>query len=169
MELKAYIHLELDGLKRGSDRVINGLSQWELGWRPACGCNSIGLILFHCARSEDSFIQGALAGGKQIWETADWYKKMNKPLDDGGAHYTVDQVNSYEVPDIKDLLAYWEIVRAGTLKYLEGMSAADFDRKIKMPWGEFTAAGIFSLIAGHTSQHIGEMGYLRGLLRGMDK
>jgi hypothetical protein len=38
-----------------------------------------------------------------------------------------------------------------------------------MPWGEFNVAGIFSIIISHTSGHIGEIAYLRGLLRGMDK
>lgn len=169
MELKDYIRMELDGLKRGLDRVINGLTQSELSWRPACGCNSIGLILYHCARSEDSFIQGTLAGQKQIWETGNWYQKMNKPLEDGGAHYTIEQVNSFQVPDLKDILEYYDAVRAATLKYLDSLNPADFEKKVQLPFGEFNVAGIFSLTASHTSQHIGEMSYLRGLQRGMDK
>jgi uncharacterized damage-inducible protein DinB len=169
MELKAYIKMELDGLKHGLDRVLKDLPQAELSWRPACGCNSIGLILFHCARAEDSFIHGMLQNTKQIWETGGWCKKMNKPVEDGGAHYTVDQVNAFEVPQLKDILAYWDVVRADTLKYLDSLTMEQMDRKIKLPWAEMTVAGIFSLIVGHTSQHIGEMSYLRGLLRGMDK
>ncbi len=47
MDLKEYINMELDGVKRGIGRVLNGLTQEEIAWRPACGCNSIGLILFH--------------------------------------------------------------------------------------------------------------------------
>jgi len=56
MELKAYIKNEFDGLKRVSTRILDTLTQQEMSWRPACGCNSMGLILFHIARSEDSFI-----------------------------------------------------------------------------------------------------------------
>jgi hypothetical protein len=169
MDLKSYIRMELDNLKRGVDRTLNTLTQQEISWRPACGCNSIGLILYHCARSEDSFVQGTLAGQKQIWEAGKWYQKLNLPLEDGGAHYTVEQVNTFKVPEIKDILAYWDAVRAGTLAYLDSMTPDQFDKRIKLPWGEFPAAGIFSLVVGHTSGHIGECSYLRGLQRGMDK
>lgn len=169
MELKDYIRMELDGLKRGLDRVLNGLTQSELSWRPASGCNSIGLILYHCARSEDSFVQGTLAGSRQIWEVDKWYEKMNKPVEDGGAHYTIDQVNAFQVPDMKDILEYYDAVRAATLKYLANLDPSEFEKKIKLPFGEFTVAGILALISGHTSQHIGEISYLRGLQRGMDK
>jgi len=170
MELKQYVEMELNNLKRLTDRVLNGLTQAEIAWRPASGCNSIGLILYHCARSEDSFVQGRLAGEKEIWEKEGWYKKLNKPLEDGGAHYTVEQVNSFQVPDLKDILAYYDVVRAKTLQYVQGMTADKFDQKITMPhFGEISVAGVFALIVGHTSGHIGEISYLRGMQRGMDK
>jgi uncharacterized damage-inducible protein DinB len=167
MDLKSYLKMELDGLTRGCERAIKDLSQSELSWRPASGCNSMGLILYHCARSEDHFIQGTLTKTPQVFEK--WCKKMNKAAEDGGAHYTVDQVNAFAVPDLKDILAYWIEVRQSTVKYLDGLKDADFDVKVKMPWGEFNVAGIFSIIISHTSGHIGEIAYLRGLLRGMDK
>ncbi len=170
MELKAYIRMELDNLKRGVDRTLKDLTDAELKWRPAAGCNSIGLILYHCARSEDSFVQARLQNTKEVWEAANWCQKLCLPVTDGGAHYTVDQVNAFPVPPLKDILAYWDAVRTATLKYLDAMPLAKLDEKFKTPWGaEMNVAGVFALIVGHTSQHIGEMSYLRGLQRGMDK
>ena len=66
MELKEYIKSTLVGAKRGSDRVLDTLTQQELMWRPACGCNSMGLILLHVARSEDTFIQNTLQEKPQL-------------------------------------------------------------------------------------------------------
>ena len=169
MELKEYIKNELDGLKRGSSRVLNTLTQQELMWRPACGCNSMGLLLFHIARSEDSFVQASLRGKPQIWESNKWYIKCKMQQSETGSHYTVDQVNAFPVPDMKDLMAYYDDVRAKTLEYLNTLNPDAFDKKVKLPFGEFTLAGVFSLIISHTSQHTGEMSYLRGMLRGMDK
>jgi hypothetical protein len=105
MELKEYIKMELDGLKRNLDRVLKDLTTADLAWRPACGCNSIGLILFHCSRSEDSFVQGSLAKQPQIFEK--WCQKINKAIDDKGGHYNIDQVNGFMVPALKDILEYW--------------------------------------------------------------
>jgi hypothetical protein len=170
MDLKGYIKIELDGLKRVSTRVTNTLTQQELMWRPACGCNSMGLILFHVARSEDSFIQSDLQHKPQVWESGKWYQKMNLAESVIGAHFTtVDQINNFPVPEMKDIMGYYEAVRAKTLSYLSSMDPAEFDKPIKLPFGEFTAAGIFSLIVAHTAEHIGEISYLRGLLRGLDK
>ena len=169
MELKDYIKVEFDGLKRNTDRVLNTLTQNEMSWRPAAGCNSMGLILYHIARSEDSMVQGTLACKTQVWDSEKWYQKLNVAQNESGAHYTADQVNAFIVPDIKVLMSYYGLVRTKTLEYLQGISPADFERKVKLPFGEFTVAGMFSLVVSHTGGHVGEISYLRGMLRGMDK
>ena len=169
MELKEYIRAEVEGLERGLKRVIDGLKQEEVAWRPACGCNSIGLMLFHVFKSEDSFIQSRLRDTKELWETGKWHLKLNLDAKEAGAHYTVEQVNAFTVPKLEAILEYGAAVRAQTLAYLDTLTTADFDKKIKMPWGEMPLAVIFSFVASHALGHIGEMSYLRGLQRGMDK
>jgi hypothetical protein len=170
METKEYIKMELGGLKRGFGRALKDLTQQELSWRPACGCNSMGLILFHVARSEDSFIQTRVQGKPPVWEAEKWHEKFNLPVEETGSHYTVEQVNAFPVPELKDIMAYYDAVRAQTLEYLKGLSPEEFDKKISMPpFGDLTIAAIFSIIVNHSAQHIGEISYLRGLQRGMDK
>ena len=170
MEIQRYIGRELSGLKMAMDRALDGLTQEEICWRPSCGCNSIGLILFHLARSEDSFIQTRLKETPQLWESEKWYEKFDLPLTEEGAHYTVDEVNAFKVPPINDILAYYDAVRAKTKECLKGIKPEELDRNITFPnFGELPVASIFSLIVAHTSQHIGEISYLRGMQRGMDK
>ena len=53
--------------------------------------------------------------------------------DDGGAHYTAEQVAAFVVPDLKDLFAYAEAVRKDTLEYLKGLKPKDFDKKVNLP------------------------------------
>jgi hypothetical protein len=130
----------------------------------------MGLILFHTARSEDFFLQSALQNKPQIWETGKWYQKLNMAETASGAHFSsVDEVNTFPVPNIKDLLDYYEAVRASSLSYLSSLSPEEFNRTVKLPFGDFNLAGIFSLVVNHTAGHIGEISYLRGMLRGMDK
>ncbi|MFC1991453.1 DinB family protein [Chloroflexota bacterium] len=169
MELKDYIKSTLEGTKRSSNRVLDTLTQQEMMWRPASGCNSMGLILFHIARSEDSFVQARLQEKPQLWNSGEWYKKLNMGESETGSRYNVDQVNEFHVPEIKDLLAYYDAVRTSTVEYLNGLTPDEFEKKVKLPFGEFTVSGIFSLIVSHTAQHIGEISYLRGMLRGLDK
>jgi uncharacterized damage-inducible protein DinB len=170
MELKDYILNQLEGLKRGLARATKDLNFEELKWRPSCGCNSIGLLLFHLAKSEDSFIQTRLQSKPEIWTSDKWFEKLKMPESEAGAHYTVDQVNAFPVREMKDIQAYYDAVREKTVSYLMSLRPQDLDKKYDMkPFGEVTTASIFSIIVTHTAQHLGEISYLRGLQRGMDK
>jgi hypothetical protein len=170
MELKEYILSEINGQKRNVDRVLKELTQAEYGWRPASGCNSIGLILFHVAKSEDDFVQARLQGKPTLWESEKWYQKLNLPQSESGAHYNIDQVNAFPVPPAKELVAFFNAAREKTLAYISGLKTADFDRKFSMPpFGDMTVGGMCSLIVGHAAGHLGEMSYIRGIERGLDK
>jgi hypothetical protein len=168
MELKEYIRMQIEGLDMGLKRATDSLTQKEIEWQPACGCNSIGLILFHTARAEDSFMHSDKS--KELWETGKWYTKLGMDIKASGAHFaSADEVNAFKVPRLSKILAYTAAVRKQTLAALKKMKAADFDKKIKLPFGEFPLAFIFSFTVSHAAQHVGEVSYLRGLQRGMDK
>ena len=170
MELKEYIQVELAGLERGVTRVMNALTQQELAWRPSSGCNSIGLIFLHMARFEDTFVQARIQGKPEAWKAEKWYQKLGMAEDEAGAHYTAEQVNAFQVPEVRDLLAYYNAVRTQTKDYLDSVTPSVFDKKITLPrFGDLTMGAIFAIVIGHVSQHIGEISYLRGLQRGMDK
>jgi uncharacterized damage-inducible protein DinB len=169
MEVKNYIKMQIEGLDHGLKRVVDGLKQEEIAWRPASGCNSIGLILFHLFKSEDSFIQVHLKGKKELWETGKWYQQLNLDPSEAGAHYTVEQVDNFPVPALETILRYGAAVRSATLAYVDSLRTLDLDKVIKMPFGDMSIAMLLSLTVVHASQHIGEISYLRGLQRGLDK
>lgn len=185
MEMKELIQNGLENSKRVIDRTLDGLTTGELKWQPRPDANSIGLILFHCIRSEDHGIH-RLQGKLQLWETEKLYQKFNKTIDDSGAHYTAEQVAAFVVPDLKELLVYAEAVRKNTLEYLKGLKPKDFDKEVNLPpppvpavipAGSPVPSRPFNPIVGsmlvhevtHLSEHAGEISYIRGLQRGMDK
>jgi uncharacterized damage-inducible protein DinB len=169
MEVKDFIRMQIEGLDPGLKRVLDSLKQEEIVWRPASGCNSIGLILFHIFKSEDSFIQVHLKGKKELWETGRWYQQLNLDPGEAGGHYTVEQVDNFPVPALETILRYGAAVRTATLDYVKNITPADLEKVVKMPFGEMSVAMLLSLIVVHASQHIGEISYLRGLQRGLDK
>ena len=169
MDAKAFLMVGLNGLDRNLGRVTDGLTQEELAWRPTYGANSIGLILFHVFKSEDSFIQERLQGKQSLWESDKWYEKLNMPKDEAGAHYTAEEVNAFPVPKLTDLLAYGAAVRNESKFYIESISADDFDEIMSMqPFGDMPKAFLLSLTVSHAAGHLGEMSYIRGLQRGLD-
>ena len=190
MEAKELIQTGLGNVKRLIDRTLDGLTPAEIKWHPRPDANSIGLILFEIARSEDSSVQSRLQGKPQLWESEKWYQKLSKNLSDTGGHYTTEQVAAFVVPDLKDLLAYTEAVRKRTLEYLKDLKPGDFDRKVELPpmapapkdvpagtpnppsmspFRDMTVGSMLMMNVTHFAQHAGEISYLRGLQRGMDK
>jgi hypothetical protein len=86
MEIGELIRDGLASTKRVFDRTLDGLTSAELEWQPRSDANSIGLILFHSIRAEDSSVH-MLDGKHQLWESEKWYQKFHKELSDGGATY----------------------------------------------------------------------------------
>jgi hypothetical protein len=169
MEIKEFIQLELDNGKRGISRVLDGLTRQEITWRPCSGCNSIGLIVYHVARFEDMLIQARIQAKTQIWEMDKWYQKMNLPMEDAGSHYTIEQVNAFIVPELAVINNYADAVREGTLEYLKNMQPSELNRNITTWRGSLPLSGVLAMLIGHTFQHTGEISYLRGIQRGLDK
>ena len=189
METKELIQIGLANVKRLLDRTLDGLTPAEVKWQPRPDANSIVIILFDIARSEDSSIQSRLRGKPQLWESEKWYQKLNKKADDSGGHYSAEQVTAFVVPDLKDLLGYAEAVRKQTLEYLKDLTPGELDKKIelppmgppptatsagtpnqaRMPPREMTVGSMLMMNVTHLAQHAGEISYLRGLQRGMNK
>ncbi|MEE8414373.1 MAG: DinB family protein [Dehalococcoidales bacterium] len=183
METKELIQNGLRNVKRTFDRTLDSLTSAELKWQPRPDAGSIGLIIFHTVRYEDLTLQSRLQGKSELWESEKWYQKLGMDAGDSGSHYTEEQVAAFVVPKIEDLLSYAEAVRTETLEYLKAMTADEFDRKIVLPPRGTpprsvpagtrppapTAGSMLLMIVTHSAQHVGEISYLRGLQRGMDK
>ncbi|HTY81278.1 MAG TPA: DinB family protein [Dehalococcoidales bacterium] len=175
MEAKELIAAGLESVKRTVDRVMDGLTPEEISWHPRPDANSIGLIMFHMARSEDSFVNRMCRGETQLWEKDKWYTKLNKAIDDGGAHYTAEQVAGFVVPDIKLLISYADAVRKQTLDYVNKIKPAELDKEVIMPQmgpvkrPPSNVGKILQMNVTHLAGHAGDISYIRGLKRGMDK
>ena len=171
MEMNDFIIDILNHTKESVTRAVDGLTPEELAFQPDKECNSIGFLLWHQARAEDSLINGMVQQKPQVWTSENWYQKMKvteNPEDDGWG-YTAEQIAAFPVPELKDLLDYAGAVRAKTVEYLQGMIASDFDKVTKAPFGELTIGQMLSLTMCELNQHTGQIAYLRGLQRGLNK
>lgn len=185
MEIKELISSGLERSKGGLDRTLYGLSAEEINWHPKPDANSIGLILFHIARLEDSLVSN-LSGKPSLWDTEKWYIKLHKDQSDRGAHYTADQVAKFAISNPKDLLAYYDAARARTMDFINKVSPGRFDEKVDMPAPpphptdasgrpappkrpEPTVGRMLVMILNESLSHGGEISYIRGLQRGLDK
>ncbi len=169
METSEFIVTVLNGMQSSLDTILEGLTPTEIAWQPTKDLNSIGLILFHTARSEDFFVQEITRRNTQVWEKDEWYKRFNFPKEERGRHYKAEQVNSFVTPSLENLKSYYVAVRKENLAYIEGLTIEDFNKEVKTPRRETTVGGFLANVVNHTAQHIGEMSYLRGLQRGLNQ
>lgn len=171
MEPREFIRLSLERVRQSANRAVDGLTPAELKWQPRPEGNPIGLIYFHMARAEDMFVQTFIQGKPRIWNRDQWFLKLNIPENDSaGMGYTLEQVAAFVPPDINKLKEYAGAVREETLEYLKGVTPDMLDQVNKATrYGEVTLGELWDIIVIHLTQHAGEMLYLRGLQRGINK
>ena len=102
----------------------------QLTWAPAPGANTIGWLVWHLARVQDSHI-AELLGEEEIWATGDWASRFGLPSGsaDTGYGYTARQVAALCGRRACDALVdYFTDVHERTIAYLGGLSDADLDR-----------------------------------------
>lgn len=172
METTDFILDMLDRMKKALMTTVSGLSHEELTWRPGKEANSIGFTLWHQLRVEDIFVQSMIQRKPQVWVSGKWYEKLNLPENsqDVGYGYTAEQVAAFPVPELKDLLVYAEAIRARTVEYLETIATGELEQVIETHvFGKMTIGQIFARLLCEITQHIGQIAYLRGLQRGLNK
>jgi len=181
MEAKQVIQSALDNANRSIDRPLEGLTPEEILWHPSADSNSIGLILFHVTRSLDASCHTRLQNKPQLWESGKWYQKLNKAADDRGAHYTAEQVDKFTL-DTQALKDYFKAVQNAYQEFVSGVTDEKIGQKMIVPaMGppakdgkprppvETNVGSLLVMGIMHMSQHAGEISYIRGLNRGMDK
>ena len=150
---------------QGLEKALADLSQVDLNKQPHHECNSMGWITWHLTRVQDRIIAD-LAGEQQVWMKDQWYTRFNRvpdPSDSGSGHKSED-VAAFKSPDIATLLEYHRAVLEQSKQYLSSLSTTELGRKIDHP--VFPTVGAFLVtVLNDNLQHVGQVAYLRGLLK----
>jgi len=169
METKDYIQAQFDYLHVSLLNITDGLSAEELAWQPGAA-NSIGFLILHIARSEDINIMMRLQAKPQVWVSGKWYEKYHLTAEETTFGWTEEKLATFKYPDLKEMLAYAEAVRAETKKYLAGVTPQELERIVNLSYlGDIAIGKPFARMIIHLSGHVGEMSYIRGLKRGLNK
>jgi hypothetical protein len=164
--------LIIDGFGRVLELLepaLEGLSQADLDHQPKADCNSIGWIVWHLTRVQDSQIAD-LTKEEQVWVKDKWYARFNRAADpvDTGSGHGPEEVAAFSSPPSPVLLEYYRATLEQTKRYLLTQSLSGLDRQLDEPWYQpppTLGVRIISVMAD-CLQHSGEVGYLRGLIKG---
>ena len=160
--------LALDALGRVHELipvVLADLSADDVVWRPDPGANSMGWLVWHLLRVEDDHVAG-LDGRDQVWADG-WTERFDLPYptDSHGYGMTPEQVAAFTVTGPEVLVEYADAVWQQTRHVLGGLTEDDYDRVVDRNWDPPVTLGVRLVsVINDTGQHIGQVGYVRGLL-----
>lgn len=154
----------LEGLKE----KLDGLTQAELEWQATLDSNSIVWLVWHMARVEDNWVSGAITGKDSVWDLGGWAGKTGIKFDTNGYAHVMDEVRAVRDVDMAVLLEYYDDVRAATFAAIDAMDDDDV-ATIDIREGRDAAWGwILGHIIVEESQHLGQIAFIRGMIRGIN-
>jgi uncharacterized damage-inducible protein DinB len=169
-DFKDAIRSGLEEYLEGLKKAVDGLTPAELRWQPTLTSNTISWIVWHMARVEDRWVNRVLRGGDELWIRDGWHEKFGMAGEAHGYGETEAQVRAMPEVAMSDLLAYFDAVRQSTLAHLEQMTSADVEATYAHPRRTgITGAWILGHILVEESQHLGQVGYIRGMIRGLNQ
>ncbi|MFE9692500.1 DinB family protein [Micromonospora sp. NPDC005806] len=149
------------------ESAVEGLSPEQLRQAPAAGANPVGWLVWHLTRIQDHGVADVL-GEKQLWLTGDWAGRcgLTAAPDDTGFGHGPDQIAAVRPEDGRVLLDYHRAVMDRTLAYLRGLGPADLDRVVDPNWDPPVTLGVRLVsVLEDDLQHVGQAGYVRGLIQ----
>ncbi len=150
-------------------RALDGLSHEELLQQPSGpGSNPIGWLTWHLSRTRDTSISN-LMQVEQMWVAGGWHAKFGFAATDlQFSRVTPEQVQSFDPVAVDVLLGYYGAVDARARAYLQTLTLEDLERP-PPPRPDHSSDTVAEALARTWSdnlQHIGQIAYLRGLIRG---
>jgi hypothetical protein len=146
--------------------AVEGLTTDELLWRPDADANHIAWLVWHLSRVQDDHLAG-VGEVEQAWTAQGWSGRFGLPYAEGTIGYgqSSDDVGAFVLQEPELLTGYHEAVHALTRSVLSGLSDDDLSRVVDDSWDPpVTAATRLVSVVNDVSQHVGQAGYVRGLV-----
>ena len=153
----------LDAMKR----AVDGLTPAETRWQASMASNHIDWLVWHIGRVEDNWMNNFMGDGVQVWVGQGWSEKFGIAVDGSGFGQTADDVRALPAVPMSDLLDYMSAVRTKSFAVLDGLEEKDLDATIDHPrMKNITGRWVLGHLLVEESQHVGQIAFIRGLLRG---
>jgi len=147
--------------------ALDGLTQEEFALSPGAECNSIAFILWHTVRVEDFFVNRIIRREKDLYGSEGWQEKLGTP--DKAFGFTLEELQAWPVPKLADLRDYANAVREKTLAFINSIPSEKLDEVPRPDRSPDPIGASLGHMATEIALHVGQICYLRGLQRGMDK
>ena len=151
------------------NKSLDTLTQEELIFRPEIHSNSIVFLVWHMAIVEDWLTNEILLNNEKIWIIDKYYEKFPDLKEKRGYGFSQEDSDKFPNMDIEWLINYYDVVRNNTNKLLENITEKDLYLKYEFKSEEVTGYFILGRLITELSQHLGQVSYIRGMLRGLNQ
>jgi len=169
MQLAAAMVKSLEQSQGYLTKALDGLTQEEAAWSPTAESNSIAFILWHMTRVEDFFINRVIQRQVELYEAEGWREKLGTPAKDTGFEYTLEQLRAWPVPKLEIIRGYTESVRKKTLALLKNITSERLSELARPDRSPDSIGDILCRITTEIALHTGQIAYIRGIKRGLNK
>ena len=145
--------------------LVKNLSPKQLAWAPSDESNSVGFLLFHTIRTEDSYGHVRLGPLPQVWERDSWdirWKIPKAPPNASigwttGNSWGVKELAAFNVPPLHELLAYSQSVRESIDNLIRTVDPAKLDMSVDPAAAYHTRGRVFRTLITHEAEHHGQI------------
>jgi hypothetical protein len=155
--------------------LVRDLTPQQLAWQPESHDTSIAFAIWHAYRAEDDLLHGIVMQRPSVFASQGWAERL--PVAQAGATpfgngLSREQIGALRL-DVGALLSYAKAVGESELAYLDSVTEEDAAAEVKLPFftgvyqhvdamSRLEAIAFFAI--GHTSEHLGEVQFLKGLM-----
>ena|GEM_PF-3567639 len=155
--------------------LVRDLTPEQLSWQPDGHDTSIIFALWHTYRAADDLIHGMVMRRPSVFTSQGWADRL--PVSETGVTpfgngLTREQIGRIRL-DAGAMCAYAKAVGDSTIAYLGSLTDEEAAEEVQLPFFKDVYRGVDVLsrveaiaffAIGHTSEHLGEVQFIRGLL-----
>mgnify|MGYP001389801404 CR=1 FL=1 len=149
-------------------KKLDGLTEAELRWQATLDSNTITWLVWHMARVEDGWINHTIAGGESAWDSGGGAEKTGVKYDNSGYGQDADDIRAMPPVPISVLVEYFDAVRTGSFRVIDAMTDDDIATEIDRGHGPITWGWILGHVLAEEAQHLGQVAFIRGMIRGIN-
>jgi len=151
------------------EKTLINLDSHELHWKPNIESNNIVFLVWHMSLVEDNLINKVLGKKERIWITQDYYKMYPSLKNETGYGFNLQQLKDFPIIDIKWLMGYFEKVRNTTNKMIKKLTEEDLNNDFQFGSKKVKGFWVLGRLIVEESQHLGQIAYIRGMLKGLNQ
>jgi hypothetical protein len=155
--------------------LVKDLTIEQLRWQPEAHDTSIQFALWHTYRAADELVHGVVMRQPSVFTTQGWDQRLPAPetgVTPFGNGLSRNQIARLDF-DIAAILGYAKAVGASIGAYAATMTDEQAEEECQLPFftGVYPNVDVMSraetiafFAIGHTSEHLGEVQFIKGLL-----